>query len=557
MSGIGNIVANMQLNSMGFSKGLNSAAGSLGSFAGKVASIAGPIGAALAAAWGGAAAISSYKEQLKAEKKLTAVLETTGHAAGLTAGEMKTYAGELQGITNYGDEATIESMALLATFKEIKGVNFKEAIVSIQDISSVMGTDMKGATIQLGKALNDPMKGMSALAKSGVSFTEQQKAQVKAMQESGDMAGAQQVILKELKGEFGGAAQAMADPWTQAMGVVGDVGEMFGSLLLPVIDVVSSAMVWAGGKVLEYGDLFKTIGIEAAVWLEMIGGAAIHWAGAMWDFWAPLVAKLVEVFDWAWGGIKSGFQTASEIGVEALLIFQNWPTVLELAAKNATLHVVEFGLDFAYWFTDKLPAYVSWFAENWQNTIFTAVDYGLTAMINFGTNVRALWSAVVDFIAGNGFTFDWTPLTEGAVSAMSEMEAIPERAATEFETALRSDVEGLASGLVSTMDVEREKMVAGFTKSRDAISSKYDTSSGIPSAPGGPDLPGDTPAGSGKKKETAGLSEKGSAATYSTIVSAFMGKQKDPAVAAIQKQTKEIVKALNPSNEPKVIGALP
>ena len=79
------------------------------------------------------------------------------------------------------------------------------------DLAQAMGGAPKDAAIQLGKALNDPIKGISALTRIGVTFTDEQKAQIKTMQEAGDMAGAQGVILAELNKEFGGSAQAAAD----------------------------------------------------------------------------------------------------------------------------------------------------------------------------------------------------------------------------------------------------------------------------------------------------------------------------------------------------------
>jgi hypothetical protein len=59
----------------------------------------------------------------------------------------------------------------------------------------------------------------------GVSFTDQQKEQIKTMQEAGDMAGAQGVILAELNKEFGGSALAAA----QADGGMAQLSDSMGS----------------------------------------------------------------------------------------------------------------------------------------------------------------------------------------------------------------------------------------------------------------------------------------------------------------------------------------
>ncbi len=177
--------------------------------------------------------IGLAEEQIKQEQKLAAVLDATGHAAGWTADQLKQHAAALQQTTNFGDEATIGAQAVLATFKEIRGDVFKDATSAILDMSAVLNTDLQGAAIQVGKALNDPIRGVSALSRVGVSFTQQQKDQIKAMQEMGDVAGAQGVILAELAGEFGGAAEAMANPVTQLKNAMGDLGESIGMQVLP------------------------------------------------------------------------------------------------------------------------------------------------------------------------------------------------------------------------------------------------------------------------------------------------------------------------------------
>jgi hypothetical protein len=197
-------------------------------------------GGGMAAAISGTAAL--YRTQYDAERKLQAVLNATEGAAGLSMQALKEYASSLQAVTNFGDEATISAMAVLATFKEIKGDIFKGAIAAAQDMSTVMGQDMQASVVQLGKALNDPIRGITALSRVGVSFTEQQKAQIKALQESGDIMGAQRIILAELKSEFGGAAEAMADPVTQAKNALGDLGEMLGGRVTPYLKAAAIAM---------------------------------------------------------------------------------------------------------------------------------------------------------------------------------------------------------------------------------------------------------------------------------------------------------------------------
>jgi Prophage tail length tape measure protein len=155
--------------------------------------------------------------QREAESKLNAVLEATGHAAGFNLNQLQNMASGLQSITTTGDEAILSGMSILATFKNIKGEAFEGATMAALDMSQVMGQDLKSSMVQLGKALNDPLKGITALSRVGVSFTEEQKELIATLMEEGDVMAAQKVILEELQGEFGGAAEAAGGPFDKAL----------------------------------------------------------------------------------------------------------------------------------------------------------------------------------------------------------------------------------------------------------------------------------------------------------------------------------------------------
>lgn len=223
-------------------------------------------------------ALAATRVQEQAEKKLNAVLIATGGAAGFSAKQLAAYAAALQKVTNFGDEATISMMGVLATFKNIKGDMFKDAVAAVQDMASVMGTDMKASVIQVGKALNDPITGMTSLTRMGVTFTEEQRKQVKLLQKQGDLLGAQRVIMAELQSQFSGAAREMVDPLTQALNELGDIWERIGKFikpvfvaLVPVIGAVVTAFEGAQIAVLAFvGVLAKvarvmTLGLSDSV----------------------------------------------------------------------------------------------------------------------------------------------------------------------------------------------------------------------------------------------------------------------------------------------------
>jgi phage-related minor tail protein len=171
------------------------------------------IGGTLKVGFGLAAAATGLfiKNTIEAEKvqaQLAARIKDTAGAAGRSLQQLNDQADKLQGLTVFDDEAIGGVQAMLLTFKQIQGVNFDDATAAVLDLSTAMGTDLNSASVQLGKALNDPIKGITALAKAGIQFSEDQKKVIKALVETGDIAGAQRVILKELEGQMGSAAEA-------------------------------------------------------------------------------------------------------------------------------------------------------------------------------------------------------------------------------------------------------------------------------------------------------------------------------------------------------------
>lgn len=215
---------------------------------GKVAKAAGvAAGAGLAAtALVARKAIKAYAVQEDAERKLAAVVKSTGQAAGFTAKQLYEQAAALQKVTTFGDEAIMPLQAILATFKKIKGDTFTRATEAVLDLSVALGTDARSAAIQLGKALNDPIKGVTALSRAGVQFSESQRETIKQLVKSNEILKAQDIILSELEGQFGGVARELsktaAGQWKQFTNAVGDLWEKLGKLLLPTVQAVTGVL---------------------------------------------------------------------------------------------------------------------------------------------------------------------------------------------------------------------------------------------------------------------------------------------------------------------------
>lgn len=174
--------------------------------------------------------------QEKAVAQVAAGLASTGGAVGFTLDELKAKASAFQGQTLFGDEQILTDLtSVMLTFTSVTGKAFDGAQQAALDLSTRMGGDLKGAAVQLGKALNDPVRGVTALRKVGVSFTESQLDQIKVLTESGDLMSAQNIILDEMTHQFGGSAKAAAEAdggIQQLSNAFGDAKEEIGKLLL-------------------------------------------------------------------------------------------------------------------------------------------------------------------------------------------------------------------------------------------------------------------------------------------------------------------------------------
>lgn len=201
-------------------------------------------GFSVAAVVGGLrSSVLAYAEQEQAVRQLEARIKSTGGAAGLFSDDLQGMASALQQTTVYGDEAIIGMQSLLLTFTQISGSEFIGAQEAILNVSTALGTDLKSSALQVGKALNDPILGLSALSRSGIQFTESQKDVVRALVDVGDTAAAQNIILKELEVQFGGAAEAAAGGTgmlKQISNAFGDVSEQAGEM------VITNSLVIAG-----------------------------------------------------------------------------------------------------------------------------------------------------------------------------------------------------------------------------------------------------------------------------------------------------------------------
>lgn len=209
----------------------------------------GPAGLAAGAALAGIGLVLTrgVQEAAGAERsynRLQAVLRATGFAAGLTSREIRGFAEEMEQTMLATAEAVQDAASVLATFRSVAGDTFTRAIRLAQDLSAVFGQDLRGSATQLGKALEEPIQGISALRRVGVSFTASQRELIETLVRTGQTAEAQRVILDALEQQVGGASLAEASGLT---GAANRLSDAWGNLLKAIgrTDAVSGTATGA------------------------------------------------------------------------------------------------------------------------------------------------------------------------------------------------------------------------------------------------------------------------------------------------------------------------
>ncbi len=197
------------------------------------------IAAGTAAIAFGAFAVKAFTDTEDAIAQTNAVLKSTKGIAGVTAAAVDKLANSLQATTKYGDEEVRSAENLLLTFTSIGKDIFPQATKTVLDMSTALGQDLKSSSIQLGKALQDPILGVTALRRVGVNFSSAQQDVIKKLVDTGQKAKAQQLILKELNTEFGGSAVAAGKTFNGSLIILKnqliDVTKIVGVLIVNAI----------------------------------------------------------------------------------------------------------------------------------------------------------------------------------------------------------------------------------------------------------------------------------------------------------------------------------
>jgi phage-related protein len=324
----------------GLSKGLNQGTNEVQGFGSKMANFGKKAAAAFAVAGIAAAAfaVKFAKDAIvagEAAATANARIEQINKSMGLfgeSTNEVNKalidYAEKTARATGVDTNSIKATQAKLLTFKELAataneiGGNFERSTKAAIDLGAAgFGTAELNA-VALGKALNDPIKGISALSRNGITFTESEKDRIKVLVESNKVGEAQNMILKAIETQVGGTAEATANATDKMRVGFTQVTEKVGLALLPVFEKLTNFVID------QIFPAFDKIGAQFAGITSQLGenllpaldnlvtffqDYLIPVFKAYWEFISKtLIPGIVNFFEPALAGISKAFGSVSK-----------------------------------------------------------------------------------------------------------------------------------------------------------------------------------------------------------------------------------------------------
>ncbi len=448
-SNAGKSIQNLENQSKSASKGFLS----LGDGANKVVSKLIGLGGVVGAGLGIKAMFDSAAAGQQKLAQMDAVLKSTGGAAGMTKDQLLDLADAQSKVTTFSKGSNVATENLLLTFTGISSKVFPDTLKAANDMATALGTDATSAAMTLGKALNDPATGLTKLTKQGVTFTEEQQSQIKAMVAAGDTAGAQTMMLQELQREFGGSAEAAGKTFPGQLTILknnlSSVGASIATTVMPyitsfmnvitnnlpkiketVVDLINTAAPYIAGVMSDISQIASNL-------LPNLGDATGNLQGSIMNLINNGFSTVKDIFDWlaqhgevtkaAIIGIAGAFailSTSAKVGA----VFSDFQNGMNLVS-GATGTVSKFGAAFTELRT--APSILSGIKGAFTaifgfNPVILAVVAGIAAFaaiayvvyenwdsistffVTLWGNVKSVFASFWDWISG--FLSQWGPL---------------------------------------------------------------------------------------------------------------------------------------------------
>jgi phage-related protein len=360
------------------------ASAGIGLSLGSIIKTLGPLALMFGLYAGGKAVIKEVVDETDAMHQsnvnLIQTIKSTGDSCGLTAKQVQDLSKKLADHSVFSRSAVQDGEAMLATFTHIGKDVFPMASQALVDLSQKMGKDPKNAAIQLGKALNDPVNGLTALKRVGVTFSDAQKEVIKNLVKTGDVAGAQRVIIAELNKEFGGQAAAAV---TTYQGRVALLKKQFDDFASGIVNGAEKALTNLGKTLVNgviYLERHKLALDVLKIVMGIIGAIILMQTG----FWAAhtVVVLLATIAQWAHVVAANAVTIAMGLAAAAQWLFaaSTWAVLGPILLIIAAVALLAFGV---YELIKNWSTVKEFFAKLWDDTkeIFSKAWSGIVSVV--------------------------------------------------------------------------------------------------------------------------------------------------------------------------------
>jgi hypothetical protein len=474
---VARLKAYLDADDRGFHRVVNRADSTMHKVGRSIGLAAAAAGAAVGVGLGIAAKVGfdEFKQGALSAAQTNAVLKSTGGIANVTRKHVERLGKTMMNLSGIDDEVVKSGENILLTFRGIRNETgkgndiFDQATKATLDLSVAMGKDMTSSAVLVGKALQDPIRGLGALRRVGIQFTVAQEEQIKKMVESGHVMAAQKMILAELNKEFGGSAVAMGKTLP---GAISRLREQFKNFLGDLVSRVEPAVsrfldrftrargftaklhvVWIGLRQAAR-DLYKNIrialfGETTRRPIQLPSGKILEWDTRSSQGLVDAISKGIQSVDWRnvakvmAGGFGSAFGDAVKKFVSVKFTAKDFVRLIGLDPDH------DYGADLDKWLREQLGRFLASFKPDWGGLsklgpppFLNEAKRAFHSFMNWisGSFALALKSAVIGAFA---------PLPVAVLQKLAQVGGVIVRQLSSWVGSARRGAGRVVSGIVS------------------------------------------------------------------------------------------------------------
>ncbi len=385
----------------------------------------------------------------KVAAQTAAVLKSTGHAANVSQKHIEGYASALAKVIPIDDEVIQAGQNVLLSFENIrnevgKGNDiFDRATKIAADYAARTGKDMSQAALIFGKALEDPLKKSSALARAGIILSDSQKEQIKAFVESGKSIEAQKVLLAALEERYKGAGEAAGKTLAGQLEIAkNQFDEMASKVAVKFLPILTQALAWVNDHWPEISAVFEAVAVAVEKSIRVIG--------VVINFLIPYFKRLADFSRKHWGEVQEA----------ADRVVKWYQGTLAPVIRNVLTAIT------AFW---------NRFGKDITKIVQTSLGQVWTIISTVLKNISSVVNAMMAVLRGDWSTA-WNELKEIPGRSLRAIVSLIRGMATIFYTAMaaigRAMIDGVISGLSGLLGAVKDKIVGGIMGAIGAAGNK-------------------------------------------------------------------------------------